>query len=420
MSTQIEQSVRDLCRGAREASRKLARMSTDQKNAALLRIADLLDQRRAAVLEANARDVENARGDNLAAAMIDRLTLNGKRIDDMVEGARAVAGLPDPCWSPMRQWTVPTGLEITRMRVPIGVIGIIYEARPNVTVDAAVLCFKAGSACVLRGGKESFHSNVALAGVMREAFEQLGFPAGGVSVIGTTDRAAVLAMLRLPEYVDLVIPRGGEGLIRFVSENSLVPVIKHYKGVCHIYVDARADLDMAERICINAKVQRPGVCNAVEKILIHRDVARAFVPRLCDALARHGVEIRACADTCGIRPGLVPAQESDWTEEYLDLVVALKIVDGVDQAVDHINRHGSGHSDAIITADDRTAAVFLRDVDSATVYVNASTRFTDGAQFGFGAEIGISTDKIHARGPMALEELTTYKYLIRGTGQVRA
>lgn len=420
MSTDnLFEEIRKVCADARQAGRVIASMSCEDKNKVLEKLALKLDEHRARIKEANAVDIEQAERDGLSKAMIDRLLLNDKRIDDMIEGVRTVIKLEDPAWSILKQWQTDTGLEITRIRVPIGVIGIIYESRPNVTIDAGILCFKAGNAAVLRGGKESFHSNMSLAAVMREAFSECGVPEACIQVINTIDRGAVAELLKMNEYVDLIIPRGGEGLIKFVVENSHIPVIKHYKGVCHVYVDAAADLDMARRICVNAKVQRPGVCNAIEKILVHKAVANDFLPVLVEALEEHGVEVRGDEESRLIMPRLVPAVEADWYEEYLDLIVAVRIVESTAEAVEHINTYGSGHSDAIVTADTKESVAFLRGVDSATVYHNASTRFTDGGQFGFGAEIGISTDKIHARGPMALEELTTYKYVIKGSGQIR-
>lgn len=418
-SNELFDQIEKLCAEARDASRIVAGLSTAEKNKVLERIAEKLEQNREKLKQANAVDVEKAQKDGLSAAMVDRLELNDKRIDDMIAGVNTAIELEDPAWSIIKQWKIKNGLEITRMRVPIGVIGIIYESRPNVTVDAGILCFKSGNVAVLRGGKESFYSNVCLAGIMQDALIESQLPTAAIQVIETIDRGAVAELLKMKKYVDLIIPRGGEGLINFVTENSHIPVIKHYKGVCHVYVDAQAKLDMAQDICVNAKVQRPGVCNAIEKILVHKAIAADFVPEIVAALEKHGVEVRGDEESRLIIPRLIPAVEQDWYEEYLDLIVAIKVVESNQEAIAHINHYGSGHSDAIVTQDTNAAVAFLRGVDSSTVYHNASTRFTDGGQFGFGAEIGISTDKIHARGPMALEELTTYKYIVNGQGQIR-
>jgi glutamate-5-semialdehyde dehydrogenase len=351
--------------------------------------------------------------------MLDRLELSERRIGEMAGGLRAVAALPDPVGRSLGRRRRPNGLLIVKRRVPIGVILIVYESRPNVTADAAALCVKAGNAVILRGGKEAFHSNQAIAGALQAGGAAAGLPEHAVQFVATTDRDAVRELVRMHDRVDLAIPRGGESLIRAVVEQARVPVIKHYKGVCHVYVDAAADLDMALKIVENAKCQRPGVCNAMETLLVHEAVAPAFLPRLRELCARRGVEVRADAAARGLVPSFKEATEEDWYAEYLDLILALRVVSGVEEAIDHVNHYGSRHSDAIVTGDPAAARAFTRGVDSACLYVNASTRFTDGGEFGLGAEMGISTDKLHARGPMGLEELTTYKYIVEGVGQVR-
>ena len=412
---QVEQAARD----AKQASRGLAKASTEQKNRALGAIADALRARHADIRRANGEDVEAARRQGLSEALIDRLTLNDKRINEMIESVGAVATLPDPVGQVIGTWRRPNGLSISKVRVPIGVVGIIYESRPNVTSDCAALCLKSGNAVVLRGGQEAYRSNQAIASALQGALAQAGLPPAAVSVIPTPDRAGVDAMLKLDRYIDVIIPRGGEALIRKVIEGSRIPVIKHAKGVCHVYVDDAADLGMAERITINAKCQRPATCNAAETLLVHRDVAKTFLPAVIAQLQGAKVEVRGCERTRAIVPGVKAATEDDWSTEYLDLILSVKVVDSLDDAIEHISRYGSSHSDAIVTADQTRAARFLQEVDSAAVYVNASTRFTDGFQFGLGAEIGISTDRLHARGPMGLEELTTYKYVVSGDGQLR-
>ena len=351
--------------------------------------------------------------------MIDRLTLTESRIEDMAKGLVMLAGLADPVGKVDANFIRPNGLSIEKTRVPIGVIGIIYESRPNVTVDAAGLCLKAGNAVILRGGKEAIHSNRKLAEIMRESGTEAGLPEDFVQLIQWTDREAVNYLLRLDSYINLIIPRGGEGLIRFTVENSTIPVIKHYKGVCHVYVDEAADIEMAKAIVINGKCQRPGVCNAVETLLIHKDIAEEFAPAIAEELKSKGVELRGDSKFCQLVPGTEAATEEDWYEEYLELILSVKVVEDIDEAITHIADYGSSHSDAIVTNDKMAAQKFKNEVDSAAVYVNASTRFTDGSMFGMGAEIGISTDRLHARGPMGLEELTTYKYVVSGTGQIR-
>ncbi len=405
---------------ARAASRRLALLSATQKSRCLEAIADRLIEKQADVLAANAKDMEAGRQKGLTPALLDRLKLTPARIEEMAKGLRALVGLPDPIGRVDSTWLRPNGLEIRKVRVPIGVIAIIYEARPNVTVDSAGLCLKAGNAVILRGGSEAIHSNLVLAGIMAEGLRECDVPEGAVQMIPWTQHEVVNELLKLDTYIDLVMPRGGEGLIRTVVENSRIPVIKHYKGVCHIYVDKDADQNMALRIIENAKCQRPGVCNAVEKVLIHRDVAPEFAAQLALLFKKRNVEMRGDAAFCGLVPDAKPATEEDWYAEYLDLIITVAVVDSLESAVAHIATYGSAHSDAIITQDKAAANAFVDQVDSAAVYVNASTRFTDGAQFGMGAEIGISTDRIHARGPMGVEELTSYKYVVHGTGQVRA
>jgi len=416
--------VETLGRQARAASLALATADTARKNAALERLAVLLVERAPAVLAANARDLAAASAAKLAKPFLDRLTLNSSRLATMADGVRQVAALPDPVGEEIERIVRPNGLDIRKIRVPIGVIAAIYEARPNVTIDCAALCLKSGNACILRGGKEAFETNSVLAALVSEALAAAGLPAHAAQLIPTPDRAALLPLLKLDRYVHCVIPRGGEELIRFVAENATVPVIKHYKGVCTVYVDRDADPALAEKILVNAKTQRPGVCNAAENLFIHAEVAPALLPRLARALAAHKVELRADPFAHAIlhnEPGLhhVAATEKDFSAEYLDLIIAVKVVPGVDAAIAAINLYGTGLADAIVTRNEITARRFLAGVDSAAVYWNASTRLTDGFEYGFGAEIGISTDRLHARGPMGLRELCTYKYTIFGTGQVR-
>jgi len=411
----LEQEIIDLCRTARRAAPALARASTDAKNDALRAGAAALRSRQTELLAANAIDVAAATGS--PPAFIDRLTLTASRIEAMAAGLEQVADLPDPVGEVITQWTRPNGLEIRQVRVPLGVIGIIYESRPNVTADAAALCLKSGNAVVLRGGSEAFRTNCLIADVLSEAASAI--PPGCLALVRTTDREAVRALLRQSDFIDVIIPRGGEELIRAITETSRIPVIQHFSGVCQLYVDRAADLAMAERLCMNAKVQRPGVCNAIENLLVHREVAARFLPAMAARLEAAGVELRGCPETCRLVPTARPASEADWSTEYLDLVLSVKIVASIDEAIAFIRRYGSGLADAIVTTDQAAADRFTGDVDSAAVFVNASTRFTDGFEFGFGAEIGISTNRLHARGPMGLRELTTYKYVVRGDGQVR-
>ncbi|MBN1557005.1 MAG: glutamate-5-semialdehyde dehydrogenase [Lentisphaerae bacterium] len=404
---------------ARTASRALVLLHARKKNAILQSMADELETRRKALVDANRKDLEEGRNAGLSAALLDRLLLSEQRISGMIKGLREVADLKDPIGARISRWIRPNGLEIVKRRVPIGVIGIIYESRPNVTADTAALCIKTSNAVILRGGKEALHSNAAIADALVAGGRRKGLPENAIQLIRTTDRKAVKELVRLTGRVDLIIPRGGEALIQAVTEQAWVPVIKHYKGVCHTYVDASADPDMALRICHNAKCQRPGVCNAMETLLVHEAIAPAFLPRVAQDLAEAGVELRGDEAARAVVPSMQAAAEDDWFAEYLDMVLAVKVVPSVQAAIDHINTYGSSHSDAIVAEAEAAWKPFVRDVDSATVYVNASTRFTDGGEFGMGAEIGISTDKLHARGPMGLEELTTYKYVIYGKGQVR-
>ena len=422
--TDLKSLILEYGQRARRAARTLSRLGTPQKNAALQAMADQLVAKTDTLLEANRADLEKATADGLAGAMLERLTLSPKRVQSMADGVRQVASLEDPVGKVIAEWTRPNGLRISKVRVPIGVIGIIYESRPNVTSDAAVLCTKTGNATILRGGSESIRSNVAIAEALQAGAAQAGLPADSILLIPRTDREAVRHMAEMDKYIDLIVPRGGHALIETVMAHARMPVIKHYHGICITYVDKAADLDMAARLVVNAKTQRPGVCNALETVLVHRAVADAFFAKAAAPLAEKKVEIRGDETARDLLarsqyPYTRPATEADWTTEYLDYIMAAKVVASAEEAAEHIERYGSHHSDCIVTANEATAEEFLSAVDSATVYWNASTRFTDGAEFGFGAEIGISTDKLHARGPMALEELTTYKYQIRGTGQIK-
>ncbi len=403
---------------AKHAARRVAALSTEEKNKALHTMAEGVAAHQTAILEANARDINHARTAKLSDAMIDRLLLTAPRIDAMVQGVRDVANLDDPVGASLQTLTRPNGLIIDKVRCPIGVMLVIYESRPNVTADAASLCFKAGNAVILRGGSEAVHSNHAILDAMLGNVGDF-CPAGAIQLTPTTDRALVAELLQLDELIDLVIPRGGEGLIRAVAEQSRIPVLKHYKGVCHVYVDRAADMGMALRIAINAKCSRPGVCNAMETLLVHEDVAETFLPQFAELAVPFNVELRCDEKSQAFLPNASLATEDDWRAEYLDMILAVRIVSDVEGAIDHIEQYGSHHTDAIVTADEAVAGKFMREVDSATVYINASTRFTDGAEFGKGAEIGISTDKLHARGPCGIEELTTYKYVIHGSGQIR-
>ncbi|MDY6903986.1 MAG: glutamate-5-semialdehyde dehydrogenase [Thermodesulfobacteriota bacterium] len=415
----IEQQITVIAKAARQAAAIMATCPTEKKNAALLKIADALNDDADRIKTENRKDLDNGRKAGLSAAMIDRLTVSDAVIASMADGLREVAALPDPVGEKSATWRRPNGLEVCRMRIPLGVVGIIYESRPNVTVDAAGLCLKAGNAVVLRGGSEAIHSNRALAATIGRALAGAGLPADCVQIVPMTDREAVTHLLAQEEYIDLIIPRGGEGLIRFVVANSTIPVLKHYKGVCHVYVDSEADLAMAEAICFNAKVQRPGVCNAMETMLVHKSVAETFLPAMAARFEGAGVTLKGCDQTREIVSGTEVAQEADWYAEYLDLILAVKVVDCMDDALAHIAAYSSAHTEAIVTADYARARRFLAAVDSSVVLVNASTRFNDGGQLGLGAEIGISTSKLHAFGPMGVEELTTTKFIVLGDGQIR-
>ena len=415
----VKDDVITIARAAKEASIGLAKLDTAVKNLALQKMAEGLLKNAAFLKEENGRDLASGEKKGLTKAMLERLTLSDKVIGSMADGLKEVAALPDPVGEVTKMWKRPNGLMVGKMRIPIGVIGIIYESRPNVTADAAGLCLKSGNAVILRGGSEAIRSNNAIAGILNKACVEAGVPERAVQVIPTTDREAVLEMLKLEEFIDLIIPRGGEGLIRFVVENSKIPVIKHYKGVCHVFVDESADMEMAADICFNAKVQRPGVCNSMETLLVHRNIAASFLPAIYEKYKAAGVELRGCERTRQILKDIKAATEEDWSAEYLDLILAVRVVDDMDKAIDHINRYGSLHTESIVTKDYANAQRFLREVNSSTVVVNASTRFSDGHQLGLGSEIGISTTKIHAFGPMGLEELTTQKFIIYGDGQIR-
>jgi glutamate-5-semialdehyde dehydrogenase len=415
----IETTIREIAEAARNAATAVARCPSDRKNVTLQRLAEKILQEASYIRAENEKDLVRAKEMGLSDPMIDRLALKEKTLQAMADGLDDVARLEDPVGRLSSTWTRPNGLKVSRMRIPLGVIGIIYESRPNVTIDAAGLCLKAGNAVILRGGSEAFNSNQALARIISRALQETGLPERAVQVIPVRERSAVNALLSQEEFIDLIIPRGGEGLIRFVVENSKIPVLKHYKGVCHVYVDAGAELNMAQDICFNAKVQRPGVCNAMETLLVHQSVAEKFLPGMAKRFYAAGVEIRGCPLTCRILPEANRAEVADWSEEYLDLVLAVKVVEDMDQAIAHIAQYGSNHTEAIVTRDDDRARRFVREVDSSVVLVNASTRFNDGGQLGLGAEIGISTSKLHAFGPMGVEELTTTKFVVFGEGQVR-
>jgi len=415
----VEATIVEMAKTARAASIEMARCPSDKKNEALIRIADNIEKEALYIQEENKKDLLRAGEMGLSNAMIDRLTVKDSTIKSMADGLREVVRIPDPVGSMSNTWLRPNGLEVSRMRIPLGVIGIIYESRPNVTVDAAGLCLKAGNAVILRGGSEALHSNQALSAIISSALRESGLPDGAAQVVPIRDREAVNVLLKQEEFIDLIIPRGGEGLIRFVVENSKIPVLKHYKGVCHVYVDEGADLAMAGDICFNAKVQRPGVCNAMETMLVHKSVSEDFLPAMGKRFVEAGVEIRGCPETCRILPEAANAVEEDWPAEFLDLVLAVKVVEDMQAAVTHIARYGSSHTDVIVTSDYNRARRFVREVDSSVVIVNASTRFNDGGQLGLGAEIGISTSKLHAFGPMGVNELTTTKFVVFGEGQIR-
>lgn len=416
---EVEQYMVELGRKARAASREVAASATSARNAALLAARDALDSARAELAAANTTDLERGAANGLDAPLMDRLELTPARIDTMLEGLTQVATLPDPVGSITDMNTMPSGIQVGRMRVPLGVIGIIYESRPNVTVEAASLCLKSGNATILRGGSEALESNMAIARCLTMGLEHAGLPAAAVQVVATRDRAAVGQLITMPQYVDVIVPRGGKGLIERISNDAKVPVIKHLDGTCHVYIDDGADEDMAEAIAVNAKTQRYGTCNTMETLLVHADMASVMLPRLGEAYGAAGVELRGCERTMAILPGVNVASEDDWYQEYLGPVLAVRVVENLEQAMDHINTYSSQHTESIVTRDHGRAMRFLREVDSSSVMVNASTRFADGFEYGLGAEIGISTDKLHARGPVGLEGLTSVKYIVLGEGQVR-
>jgi glutamate-5-semialdehyde dehydrogenase len=415
----VRSLVEGKARAARGAAVALALCSTKVKNDALVQMARGLEEKTDALLEANRADLDRARGRGVTRAFLDRLTLTDARIEEMAHGLRQVAALPDPVAQVVETWRRPSGLEISRVRVPLGVIGFIYESRPNVTADAAGLCIKSGNAVILRGGSEALESNSLIAAVLAKALEKVGGPADAIQFVDTVDRAAVTVLLELDDLVDLVIPRGGEEFVRWVATTSRVPVLKHDKGLVHMFIDADADLDMAATLVLNAKVQRPGVCNALETLLVHADMAQRFLPAVAARLAEAGVELRGCERTRAFVPAAHPATPADWDAEYLDLVLAVRVVADLSEAIQHIRRHGSGLAEAIVTSDLAHARRFTREVDAAAVLVNASTRLVDGQQFGMGAEMGISTSRVHARGPVGVQELTTTKFVVMGDGQVR-
>lgn len=415
----IQKQIETIGRQARHASRKLMGLSTEEKNRVLTAMADTLNENRETIRTENEKDVSDARKNKLSDAMVDRLILNDKRINGMIQGIRDIASLPDPVGRVLKSWEKENGLILQKTSGPIGVIGMIYESRPNVTADAAALCLKASNAVILRGGSEAFRSNHAIADAMLKGGRLAGLPEHALQLIPVRSREAVTHLITMDDFVDVLIPRGGEGLIRAVGENATVPVLKHYKGVCHVYVDDEADAEKAKKIVENAKCQRPGVCNAAETLLVNRNIAEKWLPEMSAILKDRGVELRGCELSRKLVPDMNPATEEDWYTEYLNMILSVKIVDDIEKAVQHINSYGSGHSDAIVSENPQHQDYFGKMVDSAAVYINASTRFTDGAEFGMGAEIGISTDRLHARGPVGLEELTTYKYVVSGNGQIR-
>ncbi len=419
MSSNIEKEILTIAVKVKEASRIVANLSTVVKNKTLLKMAELLLENKETLQRENKKDLEGAKEKGLTSAMIDRLTLTDKVIGNMAEGLRQVVKLEDPVGEYRETSVRPNGLTVGKKRIPLGVIGIIYESRPNVTADAAGLCLKSGNGVLLRGGSEAIHSNRAIAEILKKACTETGVPESAIEVVPITDRKAVMAMLQLEEQIDLIIPRGGESLISFVSENSRIPVIKHDKGVCHVYVDVDADLKMAEDIAFNAKVQRPGVCNSMESLLVHKDIAKEFLTTMEKRYGDAGVEVRGCEETRKIMKSAKPATDEDFHKEYLDLIISIKVVDSMDEAISHIEEYGSLHTESIITKNSKNAERFLKEVNSSTVMVNASTRFSDGFELGLGAEIGISTSKLHAFGPMGLRELTTEKFIVRGDGQIR-
>jgi glutamate-5-semialdehyde dehydrogenase len=415
----VRELVETRARAARDAARSLALANARVKQEALLAMARGLEEKAPAVLEANRADLERARGQGHPRAFLDRLTLTDARVEGMAAGIRQVAALPDPVGETVRGWRRPNGMEIAKVRVPLGVVGFIYESRPNVTADAAALCVKSGNACVLRGGREALESNGVIAAILAKGLEKAGLPPEALGFIDVPEREAVEILITLDRYVDLIVPRGGEAFVRLVTERATIPILKHDKGLCHVYVDAGADIAMAVDIAVNAKAQRPGVCNAMETLLVHADVAPAFLPAVAARLRAAGVELRGCPRTCEVVPEARPATEADWDTEYLDLILAIRVVSSFEEAVGHIRRHGSGVAEAIVTRDHHRARRFVQEVDTACVLVNASTRLVDGGQFGMGAELGISTSKLHARGPVGVEELTTTKFVVTGSGQIR-
>jgi glutamate-5-semialdehyde dehydrogenase len=418
-SKPVPEYVKELVAKAKRASGKLASLSSAIKNQALLAMAESLEAKMEELLAANQKDLDVFGSSPGKKAMADRLRLTEKRIDEMAAGIREVAKLPDPVGTTPAMWTRPNGMQVGRVRVPIGVIGIIYESRPNVTADSAALCLKSGNVCVLRGGSEAIHSNTAIAAILSDAAEKAGVPAGAITFVDRADREVVPVLLKQDRSIDLIIPRGGESLMKLIAEHSTIPVVKHDAGVCHIYVDVSADSTMAEAICVNAKAQRPSTCNAMETLLIHQSIARTLLPKLAASLLSAKVEIRGCPKTCQLVPQAKPASEQDYGKEFLDLVLAVKVVKNMDEAMEHIAQYGSRHTEAIVTSDYGRSMRFLKEVDAGAVLVNASTRLNDGYQFGLGAEIGISTSRIHARGPMGLEELTCFKFIVLGSGQLR-
>ena len=420
MSDPITEQIHEMGRQARGAALKLSQLSSETKNAILKAMAQGLRDASGEILAANAKDIAAGESKGLSSAMLDRLRLDEMRLEAIAVALEHVATLPDPVGQILDDWQRPNGIRIEQVRVPIGTIGIIFESRPNVTADAAALCFKTGNATILRGGSEAIHSNRAIASALQASGEKAGLPEHSIQLVPFTDRESVAAMAGMDQWLDLIIPRGGKGLIETVVSLACMPVIKHYDGICHLYVHEKADLEMAVKLAVDSKTQKPGVCNALETLLVHRPVAEAFLPMAATALRAKGVELRGCAETLAILTDAIPATEKDWGAEYLDLILAIKIVGSTVEAVDHINTHGSHHTDCIVTADHAVAEHFLRAVDSACVFHNVSTRFADGGEFGFGAEIGISTDKLHARGPMGLRELTSYQYRVRGNGQTKA
>ena len=412
-------AIQAMAKDAKQSARLLRVAKRAEKDAALAFMAERILSNKEEIIRINAKDITLAREKALNPAMIDRLTLDEKTISSMIHGLQEVAALPDPVGEVTGMWKRPNGLQVGQIRIPLGVIGFIYESRPNVTVDAAALCLKSGNAVLLKGGSEAMHSNLILNEILSEALKKANLPEKSIQVIPFKEHEAVGILLSMDEYVDIIIPRGGEGLISFVVENSRIPVLKHFKGVCHVYVDEFADLQMARKICFNAKVQRPGVCNAMETMLVHKNVASSFLPGMIEEFTRAGVEIRACENTLRLIPNLILAKDSDWPAEYLDLILAVKIVEDMDEAIDHIERYGSNHTETIVTNDYKRSQEFLERVDASVVLINASTRFNDGFELGLGAEIGINTSKLHAYGPMGLKELTITKFIVYGSGQVR-